>query len=195
VNGKVKEDTRVKAGMLTTRLITTSPRGVTAYIGTGGSDKMVRVYDKASESNDIYPPGSWRWEVQYRHQRAFSVAWHLLDGSYLPHCVLGAVGSALTDYGITLPALCLPLGWKDRGPSSRTDDDRRLEWLRTSVAPCVERLGDHYGYPIVMAALGLSAITDTLDSQNARILDMNRRNDKLLNPLASTNKWIKEALE
>lgn len=180
VNGESKKDLRVKSKQLSTRLITTTPRGVTAYIGTGGSEKMCRVYDKAAESDDIYPPGSWRWEVQYRHQRAMTVAWKLLDGSYLPHTVLGAVGSAFYDYKITVPALCLPLGWKDRGPSSRTDDDRRLEWLRTSVAPSIERLGDHYGYPVVMAALGLSAITDTLDAQDARIVDLERREDRLL---------------
>jgi hypothetical protein len=166
VNHAAKSDNRVKAGQLSTQLIKTTPRGVTAYIGTGGSGKMCRVYDKAAESNDIYPPGAWRWEVQYRHERAHKVAWKLLDGSYLPMTILAAVGSAFQDYRITLPALCLPLGWKDRGPSSRTDDDRRLEWLRTSVAPCVEKLGDHYGYAVVMTALGLGAITDTLNGQD-----------------------------
>ena len=164
-------DPRVKCGSLQTRLITKRPRGVTAYIGEGGSDKMCRVYDKAAESKDVYPPGSWRWEIQYRHQRAFSVAWHLLDGLYLPHTVLAAVLAGFLDYKVHVPTLCLPQGWKDKGPSSRTDDDRRLEWLRTSVAPCVERLGDHYGYPGVMAALGLSAITDTMESMSAQ-LDM-----------------------
>ena len=177
VDTMIGQDPRVKSGALTTRLYSQRPRGITSYIGDGASDKLCRVYDKAAESDDRYPPGAWRWETQYRHQRALSVARKLLDGLVLPATVLAAVCSAFVDYRIDVPALCIPQDWRDAGIEQATDDARRLAWLRRSVAPCVERLTEHFGYDQVLDALGLHAIIDTLEgvTHNVRTLESELR--------------------
>jgi hypothetical protein len=160
-------DERVKNKQTSTRLYTKRPDGITSYIGDGASDRMLRVYDKYAESEHHYPCGSWRWEVQYRHQRAAVVAQRLLDNHTLPGACLAAVCKAFLDYRIDVPALCIPQGWKDAGISQETDNDRRLAWLRRSVAPAVDKLMGAYGLETVLDALGLTAVVDTLEGQKA----------------------------
>ena len=162
-------DPRVQAGALTTRLYTQRPRGITSYIGDGASDKLCRVYDKAAESNDLYPLGSWRWEIQYRHKRALSVAQHLLNESFLPASVLKAVCGGFLDYHVDVPTVCMSREWRDNGPGSQTDDLRRLDWLRRSVAPCVERLTEHYGFDTVLNAMGMESVVNALQEQSDEI--------------------------
>ena len=162
-------DERVKSGALSTRLYIKRPEGITAYIGDGASDRMLRVYDKYAESEHVYPCGSWRWEVQYRHQRANAVAHKLLDGSFLPQTCFAAVCRAFADYRIDVPALCVPSTWTDAGITPRTDNERRLAWLRASVAPCVERLSEAFGTEVILDALGMNAVLDTMEGQKLTI--------------------------
>jgi len=68
-----------------------------------------------------------------------------------------------------VPTLCIPNDWKDAGITVATDDERRLEWLKRCVAPAVERLTDHFGTAIVLDALGLNAVIDTLEGQQDTI--------------------------
>jgi hypothetical protein len=172
-------DERVKSGQLSTRLITSRPRGITAYIGHGASDRMLRCYDKTAESEDRYPPGCWRWEVQYRHKRAEVVAHKLLDGSVLAAECLGVVCSAYRYHNIVVPTLCLSNDWKDAGITLATDDERRLEWLKRCVAPAVERLSDHFGIETVLDALGMNGVIDTLESQAEAIKSLIDTNETL----------------
>jgi len=162
-------DERVKSGQLQTILTSSRPRGSSVRIGAGGSDRMLRCYDKTAESEDRYPPGCWRWEVQYRHKRAEMVARKLLAGSVLAAECLGVVCAAYRDHKIDVPTLCIPNDWKDAGITVATDDERRLEWLKRCVAPAVERLTDHFGTAIVLDALGLNAVIDTLEGQQDTI--------------------------
>jgi hypothetical protein len=160
----------VKAGALTTRLYSQRPEGITSYIGDGASTRMLRVYDKYAESDHTYPMGSWRWEVQYRHQRALVVARKLLDGNKLPQTCLDCVCAAFRDYKIYVPALCLPSGWLERWIPQRSDDERRLAWLKRSIAPCIERLRENHNTDVVLDALGLNDVIDTLEGQAQLIL-------------------------
>ena len=162
-------DERVKSGQLSTRLYSQRPRGITSYVGDGASDRVLRTYDKTAESDGHYPPGSWRFEVQYRHQRSANVARKLLDNSVLAQACLGAVCAAYRDYRIDVPVLCIPLGWSDAGITPRTDNERRLLWLKRSVAPCVGRLVDHFGMDTVLDALDLQSVIDTLEGQKLTI--------------------------
>lgn len=155
----------VKAGTLTTRLYAKRPRGITSYIGDGASDRLLRCYDKHAESNGEYPLGSWRWEVQYRKARAMAVARKLLTGSALPQECLGAVCAAYASYRIDVPTICLPIDWKDAGVAHTSDDARRLEWLKRSVAPMIDRIRDNTSTDVVLDALGLGDVVDTLEAQ------------------------------
>jgi hypothetical protein len=175
-------DERVKSRQLTTRLYTRRPEGITSYIGDGSSDRMLRCYDKHAESEGVYPFGAWRWEVQYRHQRAAAVAQRLLNGTSLPSTCFTAVCAAYRDYRIDVPAMC-PIGtWSDAGFSPKTDDDRRLLWLRRSVAPCVDRLTEHFGTETVLDALGLASVLDTLEGQRMTIATLTGALDTLTFP-------------
>lgn len=160
---------QVQSGELHTRLIRSRPDGVTCYIGSGRSDRMLRMYDKYAESGHVYPPGSWRWEVQYRHTRANSVANNLLQATSKPAACLGVVCSAYLAYGITLPAICLPLNWSDAGITTPTDNDRRMDWLRRSVAPAIVKLHERYSTEDILDALGLVSVIDTLEGQRAAL--------------------------
>lgn len=162
-------DERVKSEQLTTRLYSQRPKGVTSYVGDGASDRVLRTYDKTAESDDHYPPGCWRFEVQYRHQRSALVARKLLDHSVLAQACLAAVCAAYRDYRIDVPVLCIPSGWSDAGITPATDNDRRLAWLRRSVAPCVSRLVDHFGLETILDALDLNAVIDTLEEMRATL--------------------------
>jgi DNA relaxase NicK len=170
----------VKAGALTTRLYSKRPKGITAYIGDGGSDRMLRVYDKEAESEGEYPLGSWRWEVQYRKARARSVAQKLLSGSVLPQECLGAVCAAFASYRIDVPTVCLPIDWKDAGIAHTSDDVRRLEWLRRCVAPMVERLRDYHSTDTVLDALGLDDVIDTLEGQKSALEEAQHLYDNIV---------------
>jgi DNA relaxase NicK len=159
----------VQSGSMETRFITSRPRGETSYIGSPGSDRMMRCYDKHAESDASYPPGTWRFEVQWRHKRANLVALRLLDKSCNPQSCLEAVCGAYRDYAIDLPVLCIPRGWRDAGVRTLTDTQRQLAWLEQSISPCVARLVDGVGLETVMKALKLDAVFDTMEGQAEEI--------------------------
>jgi hypothetical protein len=160
----------VKAGETHTRFISSTPSGSTSYIGAPASTRMLRCYDKHAESKGEYGPGTWRFEVQWRHVRASRAAESLLERQSSPAAVLGAVCTAYLAYDIALPMQCLPSGWKDANIKVKTDLERRLEWLNTSIAPCISEMIDAVGLTRVLSALRLDAITDTLESQ-ARMIE------------------------
>lgn len=155
----------VKSKAIKTRLIRQRPNGVTSYIGSPGADRMLRCYDKHAESDGDYPPGAWRFEVQWRHNRATNAAYALLNRGISPLSCLESICSAYLSYGVSLPVHCLPPGWRDANIRSRTDNQRRLDWLHTSIAPVVGKLIDAEGVDTVLGALGLQFIVDTLDVQ------------------------------
>lgn len=177
----------VRCGETSTRLTTSRPAGVTSYIGSPSSDRLLRCYDKHAESDGVYPAGAWRFEVQWRHKRALVASGNLLERSCDPQAVLSAVCGAYRDFAIDVPVHCIPRNWKDAGIRTVTDDQRRLTWLRTSIAPCVERLVDSVGQEPVLNALGFQRLTDTLESQ-ARMLDkIGAFGDPLIWPVESMN--------
>ena len=153
----------VKAGALETRLIRRRPEGVTSYIGAGASDRMMRCYDKHAESDHQYGPGTWRWEIQYRGGRAYSVARQLLTGDKLVSECLRAVCAAYASYKIDLPCLCLPAGWKDTSPREEPDDERRLAWLRRCIRPMLEKLREAHNTDDLLDTLGFDDVIDTLE--------------------------------
>jgi len=157
-----KQDRRVKAGMCATSLISSTPAGTTAYIGTRISERFYRIYDKSAESKQAYPPGCWRYEVEYKGPRAMSVGDRLHQDKGNTEAVRGVVEQAFLDYGVALPCLALPPGWRDSSPRTETTDERRLRWLETSVAPVVGRMMESLDRRIVLEALGIMIEGPTL---------------------------------
>jgi hypothetical protein len=154
-----KRDRRVKAGMTTTTLIMSTPAGTTAYIGSRASQRFYRIYDKSAESKQVYPPGCWRYEIEYKGPRAMSVGERLRDQKGTAEACRQVVEQAFIDYGVIIPVPHLPPGWRDSSPRMETTDERRLRWLETSIAPVVSRMMESFDRRTVFEALGI--IVDT----------------------------------
>ena len=161
----VAEDPRVKSGKTRTTKLTSTPSGSTAYIGTRISDRYFRVYNKYAEAGDPWPPGSWRWEIEYKHERARKVADRLIQGNFSSDTVRAVVGAGFADYGHSLPCDVLPITWRDSGIRLKSTDARRLQWLSTSIKPLVLRLRESYGTDTILGALGLGRPTSELVEQ------------------------------
>jgi len=155
-----RADQRVKAGMTRTSIIRSTPRGATCYIGSRSSDRYFRVYDKTAESEGAYPNWSWRFEVEYKKDRAWRVAQEILKGHGRPETIRGIVEQAFLDYGYHLPCLALPPSWRDKGVRHETNDERRLAWLQKSIRPMIENLSEGVPLGTVLEALGLPLMID-----------------------------------
>lgn len=165
VLGVVRQDKRVVSGMTKTTILRSTPSGTTTYIGSRSSDRYFRVYDKHSESQGAYPPGSWRWEVEYKNDRAWSVAMRAKSDECRPNRCREIVEQAFYDYGVILPSGPLPMTWRDRGIRSETTNERRLAWLRSSIAPCVGKLREAYATSDILDALGLVDVAEQLGAK------------------------------
>lgn len=167
----------VQGHQIETRLYTRRPEGITSYIGSPRSDRLLRCYDKYSESEHEYPMGSWRWEVEYKHERANNVAKRLQTMAFSPQAVLDLVGKAYGTYGHDVPIQFVPTGWRDKGVKHRTDDQRRLEWLRTSVGPMVERMRESTPTGTLLVALRFADVLDTLEGRERPVAELGELND------------------
>jgi hypothetical protein len=131
------------------------PSGDTAYIGSARSNLRGRVYDKSAESKGAYPPNCWRWEVQLRHEPSDHIGRHLAARDRHAEWIGTYVRDWYVDRGIFAP-------WSAEEPSTGlflarvgTNDAGRLRWLKTSVAPMVERMKNRYTIRELRSALGL----------------------------------------
>ena len=158
VSMDAKRDARVLAGMTETRLIQTTPVGTTAYIGSRKSDKYMRCYDKTAESKGAYPLGSWRYEIEYKKERANVVARSLQTDAYRPSKILQLVKAAYLNYGHGMPCAGLPEFYADRVIKFETDDERRLAWLRSSIRPMIERMREGTNTDVLLSAIGFADI-------------------------------------
>ena len=157
VSATARKDKRCEAGITKVSEIQAYPGGHTTYIGRRGSDRFFRCYDKHSESEGLYLPGSWRWEIEYKGSRAAVVAARLANSPNVPDTSRGIVEQAFLDYGVVVPTVPLPRGWRDTSPRGPTSDERRLAWLQRSVGPMVKRMLESNDAPTILEALGLGA--------------------------------------
>lgn len=168
-------DARVQSGMTRTSIIKTTPRGGTCYIGSRSSDRMLRCYDKTAESDGLYPPGTWRFEIEYKRGRALNVARALGCSRFQPWLVAEVVQTAFRDYKISIPVPRVPSGWRDTSPREETDDQKRLAWLRRSIKPMVRSMAERYDWMTLMEAVGLA--DEVLDTTVRAPLEISSPND------------------
>jgi hypothetical protein len=150
-----QKDKRIQSGMTRSSLTVNTPSGATCYLGSRSSDRMLRCYDKSAESEGVYPPGTWRFEVEYKRGRALNVARQLGCSMFKPWLVAEVVQKAFADYGIAIPVPPIQSGWRDTSPREPTNDERRLEWLRTSIRPLITSLAERYDWLTLIDAIGL----------------------------------------
>lgn len=142
-----------------TTLVDGRGNGDTAYIGSRTSASFIRVYDKWRESgqSDDYVH-AWRFEIELKDNAA-APYWPSLHGPPPhPDYYAAIVLANLRHRGIHLPPigalrdLIVPEPLRRRRPT----DDSRLAWLRTQVAPSLDKLrASGVQLDVILQALGL----------------------------------------
>jgi DNA relaxase NicK len=139
--------------------INTRPSGSTLYVGAPSSASRLRLYDKAAESQGVYPLGTWRYEYQARSGVAGSVASGLADRGSSTISGRSTVHERFSASGIR-PGFCASgSGVLGHVPRSRSDAQRKLRWLDAQVRPTLNWLRSNgYGRD-AERALGLAVVS------------------------------------
>jgi len=136
----------------------TNMGGRTLYVGSEGSPKRIRIYDKGSESQDPYYAGAVRIELQCRHAVA-RAAYEKLAGfnDNWRDTAVAMVAGEMANAGYTLRGVGCTSAPIRTAANVRTTSDRRMRWLRAQVRPAIEKmLLDGYSIADVLAALDLA---------------------------------------
>jgi hypothetical protein len=161
--GTVQELPLVQSGMVGTKYTVSTPEGATFNLGSRSSERYLRLYDKTAETKGEYPIRCWRYEIEYKGQRANSNARRIHTARSTDCAVYDAIKNCYGAYGVTVPCSPPGRGWMDAGYRHTTDDERRLLWLATSIRPCVIRLIEAYNAETIAAALGFTVNPDHTD--------------------------------
>lgn len=142
-----------------TTLIDGRGSGDTAYIGSRSSATFLRIYDKWREQgrSEEYVH-AWRFELELKDSAA-KPYWPSLHGpTPAPDYYAAIVLANLRSRGIHLPPIgalrdqIVPEPLRRRRPT----DDSRLAWLRTQVAPSLDKLrASGVDLGVILEALGL----------------------------------------
>jgi len=141
-------------------LIQNTKQGVTLYAGSRQSQQYGRFYDKGIESNLEQPGTLYRYEVELKKPLSGSLADYLItslqDGIYPEKELVWYVYNWWLDRGV------LPIFNPNRaatievtGMKVQTDNERKIQWLRTQVAPTISRLEQDGRLEDALEALGL----------------------------------------
>jgi sugar/nucleoside kinase (ribokinase family) len=166
--GRARADARCITNQTKLLRIEGDPDGRTFYIGSRKSERFFRVYDKHAESKGTWPAGSWRWEVEYKGGRAAVVASYIRASGPGAESIRAIVAAAWLSYGVIMPGGTIPANWRDKSPKDQTDDAKRLEWLKTSIAPMVRRMLESHDPNVILGVLGLGAYRINEDGTNVR---------------------------
>lgn len=132
--------------------------GDTLYIGSRSSEQYIRIYNKEKESStDERYKGCTRYEVEFKDERAAALVHR--DGIRRGggRSIADAVSSVLLGRGIDITGYLDVFTPVDTiAPRVVTSDERKLDWLRTQVAPTVKHLLTVYDRETILRALGLS---------------------------------------
>jgi Replication initiation factor len=131
--------------------------GDTLYIGSRKSVEFVRIYNKEKESRgeDEYR-GCTRYEVEYHDESARALVYRSGARRGGSGWLLGEVSSILHRRGVGVLASLLasePINPPHRRVA--TSDERKIDWLRTQVAPTVRSLLTRHDAAVILTALGL----------------------------------------
>lgn len=128
--------------------------GATVYVGSRFSDKFGRCYLKGIESGLDHYTDTVRFEVQYQKKTCLPLLRAVHSSKVRLVAIAGHVSGFFQNRGVDLRLPSVPmvtLSVSRRPPEL----EQKLEWLRTQVAPSVQRLIDAGCYHRVVTALGL----------------------------------------
>jgi DNA relaxase NicK len=135
--------------------------GDTLYIGSRTSLEFIRIYNKEAQSDgeDAYR-GATRYEVEYHDEAARAIVHRGRIGRRSKSWLLGEVSSILHRRGVGALSCLLatePIDTVTR--RAPTSDEKKLDWLRTQVAPSVRSLLTRYDEGEILAALGFDVVS------------------------------------
>lgn len=143
---------------LTAQLILNTRKGATLYLGKRTATLFARLYDKDAESNDPAYRNCWRWELEVKHERAPLAVNYI--GAHPPHhkTIAETVYQHFVTRGVAVPwRVAVPRGLP-APPFRDTDDERRLRWLRTQVAPVIGKMMPRVPKAKLEKAVGLNDV-------------------------------------
>lgn len=152
-HAEIRRSVRGTGRPISTALLTKDGTPQTLNLGSRSSDVYCRCYDKHAESPEDYPPGAWRYEVEYKGDTAGVVASRLADTDLPNSRALSLVHRDFSKRGaVPVFASQAPApGTKWDVPI--TDKERVLKWLRTGVAPTLRRAQVEGWLPEALEAL------------------------------------------
>jgi Replication initiation factor len=151
---EAKRYTTGKKGRLNVGYRWNNKTGETLYLGHRLSNSFGRMYDKGKQSGEEFFDGAVRHEVELHNRSAGFMAAVLYASPSELSQIPGHVSRFFRNRGCSMagfPEDCPPL----MVPRSRSDDERRLAWLRTQVRPSVLALVQAGRLTDVLDALGL----------------------------------------
>lgn len=124
-------------------------------IGSRESPRYGRVYDKQAQSGDERYLRAWRFEVEFKKVMAPKIVEYLTAAPSRHGAIVEALIGQFTDWGIEIPIV--GDGVLVAGSIGRREfnTDRAMTWLRSQVAPSVERLLGTVSQEDILDALGL----------------------------------------
>lgn len=134
-------------------LIKTRQGGYTCYVGTRGSERFGRIYNKERESQDQRYNSCQRWEVELRRIVASTVCTHLAGRADRRAAVASYVRTFYIDHGIIPPWPAGSLLLHCERPERESDLASKLAWLANTVEPTVRRLGERGHFSDVLEVL------------------------------------------
>jgi hypothetical protein len=137
-----------------TRLALERERGQTFYIGSTSSDLLGRVYDKEKESGAAEYAGCYRWELQDSSKLALHRLRRLGDMADERPGIQSHVQHYFTKRGSACPIDGTGVPLYRSVHVQRTDDDRKLSWLRTTARPTVQSFAARGKLAAALHALG-----------------------------------------
>jgi hypothetical protein len=151
--GELRRVQSQRAKQLHTRLERTFGRGDTLYVGSRTSNYYGRVYDKARESGEQEYVRCWRYEVECKGDGARQAVTLATKTEGAAEAIAAGVYRWYAERGVQ-PRY---EPWRNDGLTMvgrpETDDERRLTWLATQVAPMISRLKVRYGKEALIAYL------------------------------------------
>jgi hypothetical protein len=116
--------------------------GNTLYIQTADKSLMHRTYNKAVRDPGLYPDDAYRHEEQYRGKRAVGAWNRFLQSPSSGWLARGYAMGFLLNYGIEEEWMLDTEPVPAPSKSSKSDTERRMQWLENTVMPVVSKVLD-----------------------------------------------------
>jgi len=155
VYGRLVGEPRGRGRPIAHTLITSDWTGDTLNIGRRVSDNFGRIYNKSAEEKVLEVPLRWRWEIELKRKPAQKAAWAYTSASDKSHWSLGEVFDWFERRHCAPPISKVLRVGVDRSSRGSHAQANRIKWLKLGVRPVVVRLAAEFGWPDVLALLGV----------------------------------------